>query len=127
MTQKIYECGVTCRAVRIVVETIVRIFVPVGINTRSPEQILRTERHTCTNMSFQQGRIDEVGSLDHSSIESHSVAAWNGERDRIGLELGFHAPVATDMIHEHDAGKLTVNLVVEIAGNEPAGIEDGDR
>src|SRR5579872_3346611 len=31
------------------------------------------------------------------------------------------------MVYKHDTGKFTVNLVVEIAWNEPAGIEDGDR
>jgi hypothetical protein len=31
------------------------------------------------------------------------------------------------MVHKRDAGKFMVNLVVEIAGDEPAGIEDGDR
>src|SRR5580692_6297272 len=31
------------------------------------------------------------------------------------------------MVHKHDTGKLMVNLVVEIAWDEPAGIEDRDR
>src|SRR5882762_2760561 len=31
------------------------------------------------------------------------------------------------MVHKHNAGKFMVNLVVEIARNEPAGIEDGDE
>jgi hypothetical protein len=31
------------------------------------------------------------------------------------------------MVHEHHGGKFMVNLVVEIARDEPAGIEDGDR
>src|ERR1700678_1887485 len=31
------------------------------------------------------------------------------------------------MVHKYDAGKLTVNLVVEIARDEPAGVENGDR
>src|ERR1700739_1623735 len=31
------------------------------------------------------------------------------------------------MVHEDDTRKLVVNLVVQIARDEPAGIEDGDR
>jgi hypothetical protein len=30
------------------------------------------------------------------------------------------------MVHEDDAGKLVVNLLVEVARDKPAGIEDGD-
>src|ERR1700733_3114529 len=78
-------------------------------------------------MPFQQRRIDQVGSLYGRGIEPRSVAARNGVRDRIGLELSLQSSIAADMVDEYDAGKLTVNLVVEIPRNEPAGIEDGDR
>ena len=39
MPQKVYECGVTRGAVLVVGEAIMRILVPVGIDTRSPKQI----------------------------------------------------------------------------------------
>src|SRR6202046_3908288 len=78
-------------------------------------------------MPFQQRRIDQVGSLYGRGIEPRSVAARNGVRDRIGLELSLQSSIAADMVDEYDAGKLTVNLVVEIPRNEPAGIEDSDR
>ena len=46
MTQKIYNGGITCRSVTVVGEAIVRILVPVGIDTQSPEQIFRAKRDT---------------------------------------------------------------------------------
>src|SRR5579863_310187 len=45
VTQKIGECGVTCRTIFVVMETIVRVLAPVGIDTRSTEQILRAKGH----------------------------------------------------------------------------------
>src|SRR5579863_4477454 len=45
MTQKIGERGVTCRTIIVVMETIVRVLMPVGIDTRSTEQILRAKCH----------------------------------------------------------------------------------
>src|ERR1700744_562794 len=78
-------------------------------------------------MRFQNRGIDEIGRIDDCGIESGSVAVWDRERNCIRLELGLHAPTAANMVHEHDSRKLTVNLVVEIAWDKPAGIEDGDR
>jgi len=103
------------------------VLVPVGIDTRSTEKILCAKCHTCTHMRSQDRSINEVGGLYHCGIESRSVAAWNRERDRVGFELGLYSPIPSDMVHKHDAGKFMVNLVVEIARDEPAGIEHGDR
>src|ERR1700739_2011038 len=46
MTQIICERGVTCRTIVVVMETVVRVFAPVGVDTRSPEEILRAECHS---------------------------------------------------------------------------------
>src|SRR5712664_2768971 len=46
MTQIICESGVTCRTIAVVMETVVRILAPVGVDTRSAEEILRAKRHT---------------------------------------------------------------------------------
>src|ERR1700733_8136889 len=46
--------------------------------------------------------------------------------DRVGFELSLQSPVAADMIQEQHGGKFMV-IVVEIARDEPAGIEDDDR
>jgi hypothetical protein len=45
----------------------------------------------------------------------------------IPVAVGTWSPAAANMVHEDDARKLTLNLVVEIPRDEPAGIEDGDR
>jgi hypothetical protein len=45
MTQKMGECGITCRTIFVVMEAIVRVFVLVGIDARSTEQILRAKCH----------------------------------------------------------------------------------
>ena len=50
-----------------------------------------------------------MGGLDDRGIGTRSIAAGNRERDRVGLELDL-APVAADVVHEHDARK-TMNLV----------------
>src|ERR1700756_1968151 len=69
-------------------------------------------------MHSQNCGINEVIGLDDRGIESSSVAAWNGERNRVGFELGLHAPVAPDVVHKHGARKFVVNLVVEIVRGE---------
>src|SRR5260370_5104618 len=89
VTQKICECGVTCRTVAVGRKPVVRVLAPVGIDTRSPEQILCTKCHPRTHMRSQLRGINEVSGLNHRGIESRSVAAWNRERDRVGFELGF--------------------------------------
>src|ERR1700751_4322863 len=78
-------------------------------------------------MRSQHRSVNEVGGLNHRGIESSSIAAWNREGDRIGFELGLYSSIAADVVDKHDAWKFMVNLVVEIAGDESAGIEDGDR
>src|ERR1700730_1906109 len=45
MTQIICERGVTCRAIIVVMETIVGVLAPVGVDTGSAEQILRAKGH----------------------------------------------------------------------------------
>src|SRR5689334_16081310 len=45
MTQIICERGVTCRTIAVVMEAVVRVFAPVGIDTRSAKEILRAKRH----------------------------------------------------------------------------------
>src|SRR4029077_11980061 len=45
MTQKIGECGVTRRTIFVVMENVVRVLAPVGIDTRSAEEILRAKCH----------------------------------------------------------------------------------
>src|ERR1700728_2100462 len=46
MTQIICERGVTCRTIGVVMEPIVRVLAPVGVNARSAEEILRAECHS---------------------------------------------------------------------------------
>jgi hypothetical protein len=48
-------------------------------------------------------------------------------RDRRKSQNVRENTALSDLVHKHDTGKLTVNLVVEIAWDKPAGIEDGDR
>src|SRR5271155_4628106 len=45
MTQIVGKRGVTCRTIAVVMETVVRVLAPVGIDTRSTEQILRAKCH----------------------------------------------------------------------------------
>src|SRR6202451_4868663 len=45
MTQIICERGVTCRTIAVVMEAVVRVLAPVGVDTRSAEEILRAECH----------------------------------------------------------------------------------
>src|ERR1700747_553093 len=45
MTQIIRERGVTCRTIEVVMETVVRVLAPVGVDTRSAEEILRAKCH----------------------------------------------------------------------------------
>src|SRR5580704_9800265 len=45
MTQIIRERGVTCRTIVVVMETVVRVLAPVGVDTRSAEEILRAKCH----------------------------------------------------------------------------------
>src|SRR5579863_6240432 len=78
-------------------------------------------------MRSQNCSVNQVGGFNHYGVESFGVVAFNGERDRVGFELGLESSIASDVVHKHDTGKLMVNLVVEIAGDEPAGIEDRDR
>src|SRR6202034_2985068 len=58
MTQIICERGVTCRTVTVVMETIVRVLAPVGVDTRSAEQILRAKCHPGTHVRSQHGSIN---------------------------------------------------------------------
>src|SRR5260370_21182394 len=99
VTQKICECGVTCRTVAVGREPVVRVLAPVGIDTRSSEQILRTKCHPCTHVRSQHRSINEVRGLNHRSIETRSVAAWNRERDRVGVELRLSPAFASCMVH----------------------------
>src|ERR1700683_1520300 len=46
MTQIICERGVTRRTIAVVMEPIVRVLAPVGVNARSAEEILRAECHS---------------------------------------------------------------------------------
>src|SRR3984957_12747111 len=43
MTQIIRERGITCRTIALVMETVVRVLAPVGVNTRSAKEILRAQ------------------------------------------------------------------------------------
>src|SRR5690242_5573228 len=45
MTHIIGERGVTCRTIAVVMETVVRVLAPVGVDTRSAEEILRAKCH----------------------------------------------------------------------------------
>src|SRR4029077_4714670 len=45
MTQIICERGVTCRTIAVVMEAVVRVLAPVGVYTRSAEEILRAKCH----------------------------------------------------------------------------------
>src|SRR5271169_14004 len=45
MTQIICERGITCRTIAVVMETVVRVLAPVGVDTRSAEEILRAKCH----------------------------------------------------------------------------------
>src|SRR5580692_8814719 len=45
MTQIICERGVTCRTIAVVMETVMRVLAPVGVDTRSAEEILRAKCH----------------------------------------------------------------------------------
>src|SRR4029077_14946153 len=58
MTQIICERGVTCRTIVFVLEAVVRVLAPVGIDTRRAEEILRAKCHPCTHMRSQHGSIN---------------------------------------------------------------------
>jgi len=45
VTQIIREHGVTCRTIGVVTEAVVRVLAPIGIDTRSTEQVLRAKCH----------------------------------------------------------------------------------
>src|ERR1700720_2116064 len=45
MAHIICERGVTCRTIAVVMETVVRVLAPVGVDTRSVEEILRAKCH----------------------------------------------------------------------------------
>src|ERR1700681_644032 len=45
MTQIICKRGVSCRTIAVVMETVVRVLAPVGVDTRSAEEILRAKGH----------------------------------------------------------------------------------
>src|SRR5271163_671618 len=50
MPEKIGECGITCGTIFAVIETVVRVLAPVGIDTRGAEEILRAKCHARGHM-----------------------------------------------------------------------------
>src|ERR1700747_1531531 len=50
MTQKTGKRGVTRRTIFVVMEAVVRVLAPVGVDTRSTEEILRAECHAGTHV-----------------------------------------------------------------------------
>src|ERR1700674_5832519 len=58
MTQIVCKRGVTCRTIALVMETVVRVLAPVGIDTRSAEEILRAKCHPRTHMRSEHGSVN---------------------------------------------------------------------
>jgi hypothetical protein len=90
----------------------------IGVDSFQPET---------SSQSLGRCRFVAKTYLTISGIESIALLLSIEKGTALGFELGFFVFVASDIVHEYDGRKFMVDVVVEIARNEPARIEDRDR